>query len=85
MAIYLGLDSSTQSLTAVAIEIPARKILGAWSVNFAARLPAYGTENGVLRGADPRVAHSPPLMWVDEHPGWKITKWRCAAGAAKDI
>ncbi|HNR98170.1 MAG TPA: FGGY-family carbohydrate kinase [Planctomycetota bacterium] len=65
MAIYLGLDSSTQSLTAVAIEIPARKILGAWSVNFAARLPAYGTENGVLRGADPRVAHSPPLMWVE--------------------
>ncbi len=65
MAIYLGLDSSTQSATAVAIRIPGRKIVGTWSVNFAARLPAYKTENGVLRTQDPRVAHSPPLMWVE--------------------
>ncbi len=65
MSIYLGLDSSTQSFTAVAIRIPERKIIGTWSVNFASRLPAYKTENGVLRAADPRVAHSPPLMWLE--------------------
>lgn len=23
--------------------------------------------------------------WADENPGWKITRWRCMAGAAKDI
>jgi len=65
MAIYLGLDASTQSLTAVAIEIPTRRITGTFSVNYDDRLPHWGTENGVLRSEDPRVNHSPPLMWVE--------------------
>jgi xylulokinase len=65
MALYLGLDSSTQSLTAVAIRLPERKIFGTWSVNFETRLPHWETENGVLPGEDPRVKHSPPLMWVE--------------------
>ncbi len=65
MAIYLGIDSSTQSITAVAIQIPQRRIFGTWSVNFESRLPHWETENGVLRGEDPRVNHSPPLMWVE--------------------
>lgn len=65
MAIYLGLDSSTQSLTALAIEMPSQKILGTWSVNFETQLSHWGAENGVLPDADPKVAHSPPLMWVE--------------------
>ncbi len=65
MAVYLGLDSSTQSLTALAIESSSRKILGTWSVNFAQELPHWKTENGVLPADDPRIAHSPPLMWVE--------------------
>ena len=65
MPIYLGLDSSTQSLTAVAIRIPERAIAALHTVNFQERLPEWGTESGVLRSEDPRVNHSPPLMWVE--------------------
>ena len=28
-------------------------------------LPRYGTEHGVLRSADPRTVHAPPLMWSE--------------------
>ena len=55
MALYLGLDSSTQSLTAVAIQIPERIVFGTWSVNFEMRLSHWGTENGVVRSENPRV------------------------------
>ena len=29
------------------------------------RFPGYGTEHGVLRSADPRTVHAPPLMWSE--------------------
>jgi len=65
MPVYLGIDSSTQSLSAVAIEVEAgpagrREILAEASIGFDAELPGYGTRNGVLPDADPKVAHSPP-------------------------
>ncbi len=33
------------------------------------------------------VMHAPPhfAQWADEHPGWRIVKWRCAAKSANDI
>ena len=62
---YLGLDSSTQSLTAVGIAPEGRKILCEISLNFDRELPAYGTRNGTLRHEDPTVVHAPPLMWVE--------------------
>ena len=70
MSIYLGLDSSTQSVTATAIEIddhqPShRAILFERSFRYDETLPHYGTEHGVLRSADPRVVHAPPLMWSE--------------------
>ena len=63
--LFLGLDSSTQSLTAVVIDADSRKTVAEVSLNFDATLPAYGTRNGVLRGADPTVVHAPPLMWAE--------------------
>ena len=67
MALYLGLDSSTQSLTAVVIEIDrdARRVVLETSVSFDEALPHYGTQHGVLPDADPATALAPPLMWAE--------------------
>jgi xylulokinase len=75
--IYLGLDSSTQSLTATAIETPStrsarsgqagprRQILFERTLNFDDELRHYGTRHGVLPSGDPQIAHAPPLMWAE--------------------
>ncbi len=92
MAVYLGLDSSTQSLTAVGIRIPERTVAGVWSVNFEQRLPHWNTESGVLRHEDPRVCHSPPLMWVEaldllfedmKRDGFPFNEVEAVAGSAQ--
>jgi xylulokinase len=63
--LFLGLDCSTQSLSAIVIDHDSRQIVYTNSLNFDEALPHYGTRNGVLRGDDPLVVHSPPLMWVE--------------------
>jgi len=67
MALYLGLDSSTQSLSAVVLDITGdrRRMVHAESFQFDAVLPQYGTRHGVLPSPDPRVAQSSPLMWAE--------------------
>lgn len=66
MPLYLGLDSSTQSLSAIVLEIDSdhRRVVFEESMSFDERFPEYGTEHGVLRSPDPAVAVSSPLMWV---------------------
>ena len=64
MSLYLGLDSSTQSLSAILIDIEKRQLVLDHSINFNERLPEFGCTNGVLPNADPTVAHSDPLMWL---------------------
>ena len=65
---YLGLDSSTQSLSAVAIEVagdgPAN-VAFETSLNFDQALPHYGTRYGVLPRTDPASAQSSPVMWAE--------------------
>jgi len=63
--LFLGLDSSTQSLSAIVIDLDARKVVYEKSLNFDAALPGYRTQNGTLRDKAPLVVHSPPLMWVE--------------------
>jgi xylulokinase len=63
--LFLGLDSSTQSLSAVVIDYDSRKVVYEKSLNFDRVLPQYQTQNGVLPNPDPLVKHSPPLMWAD--------------------
>lgn len=63
--LFLGLDSSTQSLSAVIIDLDAGKVVYDKSLNFDKALPHYKTRNGTLRSDDPLVVHSPPLMWVE--------------------
>ena len=62
--LFLGLDSSTQSLSAVVIDPGARKVIYEKSLNFDQALPHYKTRNGVLPNRDPLVKHSSPLLWV---------------------
>jgi len=61
---FLGLDSSTQSLTALIVDTETGEVIDR-SIQFGARLPQYKSPNGFLPHADPRVKHSDPLMWVE--------------------
>jgi xylulokinase len=65
--LYLGLDSSTQSLTAIVAELDndRREIVFQSSLSFDKDLPQYGTRYGVLPNANPAVAHSSPLLWTE--------------------
>ena len=63
--LFLGLDASTQSLSAIIIDYDSWRVVYDKSLNFDRTLPHYATQNGVLRSGDPLVAHSPPLMWVE--------------------
>ncbi len=67
MAVYLGLDLSTQSLTALAIDVSdrERRVVFEASLDFDAELPQYNTRHGVLPQTDPLVATSSPLMWAE--------------------
>ena len=62
----LGIDASTQSLTAIVIEIEGgtRRVVFNQSLNYDRDFPEYGTTGGVLHGADGTV-YAPPTMWAD--------------------
>ena len=66
MPFYLGLDCSTQSLSATVIEIDGdtRRVVFQHSLNFDREFPAYKTRSGVLRGREPREVFAPPIMWA---------------------
>ena len=66
MPLYLGLDSSTQSLSAILLEVegPDRRVVFESSIVFDDTFPEYGTRHGVLPSDDPSTAASPPLVWV---------------------
>lgn len=63
--LFLGIDASTQSLSAIVIDYDKRKIIYERSLNFDEALPHYQTRNGVSPNANPLIKHSPPLMWVE--------------------
>ena len=61
--LFLGLDSSTQSLKASVIDGDL-KLVAEYAVNFDADLPEFKTSGGVHRGPDGLTVTSPPLLWV---------------------
>ena len=65
MAQFLGLDSSTQSLSALLVDTDSGKVVAQPSVNFGASLPQYQSPNGFLPNADASIKHADPLMWVE--------------------
>jgi xylulokinase len=65
MGLYLGLDSSTQSLSAMIIDTASGRVVLEESVSFGKALPQYGAPSGFLVHADERIKHASPLMWVE--------------------
>jgi xylulokinase len=62
--LFLGIDCSTQSLSAVVIDLDTRKVIYEKSLNFDQALPEFKTRHGVLPNRDPFVKHSSPRLWA---------------------
>lgn len=62
---YLGLDSSTQSLSALLIDSTGGAAVAEASVNFGKDLPQYGSPSGFLPGGVDGEVHADPLMWLE--------------------
>ncbi|WP_035607276.1 FGGY family carbohydrate kinase [Haloferula sp. BvORR071] len=62
---FLGLDSSTQSLSAIVIDPASGQIVREVSVNFGAALPAYNSPSGFIPGGKDGEVHADPRMWLD--------------------
>ena len=62
---HLGLDCSTQSLSAIIIDAKAGQIVYEASVNYEKDLPHYQTSHGFVRGTEPDEFFSNPLMWIE--------------------
>ena len=61
---FLGLDLSTQSLTAIVISLESG-VIRQLSINFDQGYPRYGTRGGVPPSPDLLRVHVDPLMWVE--------------------
>ena len=94
MPLYLGLDSSTQSLSAIVLEVDGnrRRVAFESSIAFDEALPQYGTRHGVLPSDDAMTAVSPPLMWVQalelmmdrlKQSGLDLSQLRAISGSAQ--
>jgi len=64
MGLFLGLDSSTQSLSALVIDSDAGQVVLQEAVNFGQDLPEYGSPHGFLPNENPQLRHADPLLWV---------------------
>ena len=65
MSCALGIDSSTQSCSAVVIDTTNGSIVAEATVNFGERLPQYNTANGFIPDGPDGEVHSDPRMWLD--------------------
>jgi xylulokinase len=61
---HLGIDSSTQSLSGVVVDVASGSIVAEMSVNFGADLPEYGSPNGFLPGGADGEVHADPRLWL---------------------
>jgi len=62
---FLGLDSSTQSITAVLIDPARGEIVTQLSVNFGAEFPQYLSPSGFIPGGSNGEVHANPMMWLE--------------------
>ncbi len=64
MPSWLGIDASTQSVSAVLVGDDG-VLLAEESVNFGRDLPQYGAPQGFIPGGKDGEVHADPLMWLD--------------------
>ncbi|MDP4781643.1 MAG: carbohydrate kinase, partial [Akkermansiaceae bacterium] len=62
---FLGFDSSTQSLSALVIDPSEGKTVAEASVNFGNDLPQYGSPSGFIPGGKHGEVHADPMMWLE--------------------
>ncbi|MDD5729245.1 MAG: FGGY family carbohydrate kinase, partial [Victivallales bacterium] len=65
MALFLGIDASTQGIKAELIETSTSSAAGSFKVHFGSDLPQYKSPNGYIPNSDPLIKRSNPLMWLD--------------------
>ena len=65
MAYSLGIDGSTQSMSAIVIDLDNRNIICECSINFGERLQKYNSPNGFFYGESENEVYSNPLMWLE--------------------
>jgi xylulokinase len=65
MPYALGLDSSTQSCSAIIIDTSTQAIIAEASINFGEQLPQYQAPAGFIPDGKDGEVHSDPLMWLD--------------------
>ncbi len=62
---FLGLDASTQSISAIIIDPASGAVAARESVNFGADLPQYNAPHGFIPGGENGEVHADPRMWLD--------------------
>lgn len=65
MAQHLGIDSSTQSVSALVFDGRTGNVVAESAVNFGTDLPGYKAPQGFIAGGVDGEVHSDPLMWLD--------------------
>ncbi|MGZ0656475.1 xylulokinase [Coraliomargarita sp. W4R72] len=65
MMLSLGLDSSTQSCSAIVIDTETQSVVAEASINFGERLPQYQAPSGFIPDGDAGEVHADPRMWLD--------------------
>ncbi|MHA1671946.1 MAG: xylulokinase [Promethearchaeota archaeon] len=63
--LFLGLDCSTQGLTAVIVDFNSFQIIYKNEVNYDKDLAQYNTQNGVYINDDGITVHSNPIIWTE--------------------
>lgn len=62
---FLGIDASTQSVSAVVIDPETGSVMARESVNFGTELPQYGAPHGFVETGAAGEIHADPRMWLD--------------------
>lgn len=62
--LFLGIDLSTQSITAVVVEGGSHQVVASASLNFEQELPKYATTSGMHVGKAGKIT-SPVMMWLE--------------------
>jgi len=62
---FLGLDASTQSLSAIIIDPTNASVVARESINFGADLPHYNAPHGFIPGGKDGEVHADPRMWLE--------------------
>jgi xylulokinase len=65
MSLVLGLDSSTQSFSAVILDTAEGSVVADHAVNFGKDLPQYGQPHGYAESGVRGEVHANPLMWLE--------------------